>query len=386
MKILLFGDTSGISQLLRHLPHDVLSGLVGASIRPQYIEDLQALARSLRIPFLLQPKWKSNGYDAFIDEIRALLPDLIWINSYSMILRPDVLAIPTKGVLNIHGALLPNNRGSNPTQWAIINRQYQTGVTLHEVDSGLDSGPIIDQISVPIGIADTWVDIRYALVAATEHLIQTNLDQVLNCNWKATMQIEALATFGPRRKEEDGFFSWSEPIIDIYNKIRALLPPIPSAFYVDERGVKRPIQEYKTLWQITTGKYKRNLLSKSTVNNRDQLRPFESWGNVAKWMNEFENCSQNEMAFNQLKKVIHSPDFVPFEVYTSRVGDLIGLVFLSKLDFKDKTMQAHLILGNPRMLDQVEVNRIRLNITDFVKQEYGAEVIILGLGVVKARA
>lgn len=384
MRIILVGDFSGISQLLSFVPKENVKALMASGIRPQYLNKIQMLAEELNIALLIQPKWKSSAYTAFVEELAALRPDILWINSYSMIIRPDVLAIPTKGVLNIHGALLPNNRGSNPIQWAIINRQYQTGVTLHEVDSGLDSGPIIDQISVPIAIADTWVDVRNALVAASDTLIQNNLNQILQGNWKATAQNEALATFGPRRKEEDGCFTWSEPIIDIYNKIRALLPPIPAAFYVDERGIKQPMEDFQTMWQITASKYKRNLLPALSLNQQYQLRPIDAAEKATAWTEPFANQYQFATMFEQLNQARLAPDFVPFEICESSCGDVIGFAFLYQLDAKGKTMQAHLGLHDPSMHNQEDVNAIIGNISDFAKAEYGVAINMLGFGEMKA--
>lgn len=255
MKILLFGDTPGIAQLLRHLPRHDATGIVGASIRPQYIEDLQALAIKLRIPFLLQPKWKSEGYDAFIDDIRAVKPDLIWVNSYSMILRDDLLQCARLGGVNIHTALLPRNRGCSPTQWALIKGEHETGVTFHEINSGLDTGPIIDQQRVPIFFEDSWLDVRQRLERATDTLIIKNMPKILAEHWSAVSQVNKDATFGMRRTPDDGLFSWSHPLVEIYNKVRALLPPLPPAFYKNETGQRCSIEAYHSIWQLAQLKH-----------------------------------------------------------------------------------------------------------------------------------
>ena len=255
MKIILFGDTPGISQLLRHLPRDVLAGIVGASIRPQYVESLRVLANAQRIPFLLQPKWKSNGYDAFVGEVRALAPDLIWVNSYSMILRDDLLTCARLGGINIHSALLPRNRGCNPTQWAIIKGEHETGVTLHEINSGLDTGPIIDQQSVPIFFEDSWLEVRRRLDKATDTLIVNAMPKILSENWHAVSQVSVNATFGNRRTPADGLFLWSQPLVEIYNKVRALLPPLPPAFYKDRAGQMCSLEAYQSIWELASLKY-----------------------------------------------------------------------------------------------------------------------------------
>jgi UDP-4-amino-4-deoxy-L-arabinose formyltransferase/UDP-glucuronic acid dehydrogenase (UDP-4-keto-hexauronic acid decarboxylating) len=172
MRIILIGDTPGIQQLLRHISNEVAVGIVGASIRPHYIEELQKIADNTAVPFLIQPKWESDEYMLFVKKLANLSPDLIWVNSYSMIIRDDVLSIPLLGAINVHGAYLPRNRGCNPIQWAIIKREHKTGVTLHCIDSGLDTGPIIAQETVDIKMNDSWLDLRNKINKATDVLIE----------------------------------------------------------------------------------------------------------------------------------------------------------------------------------------------------------------------
>lgn len=255
IRILIFGDIPGIPQLLSHLPKENVVGIVGASIRSQYFEELKRLAEKINVPFLVQPKWKSKSYDDFKEEVLNLNIDLIWVNSYSMIIRDDVLNLPRLGGLNIHAALLPRNRGSNPTQWAIINGDFETGVTLHEIDSGIDTGPIIDQRKVPIYFEDSWIDVRDRLSKVTDELIQINCDKILTGNWVSNSQDKDQATVWHRRTPADSEFSWADPVIEIYNKVRALLPPLPPAFYLDQAGQKQALDSYQTIWQLTTQKY-----------------------------------------------------------------------------------------------------------------------------------
>ena len=199
MRILLFGDTLGIHQLLQKVPNDVIIGIVAASIRPHYLKELKLLADRIKKPFLIQPKWKSVDYKNFHSQIISLKPDLLLVHSYSMIIREDVLSVIRLGGLNIHTALLPRNRGCNPIQWAILNNDYNTGVTLHQLDSSLDTGPIIDQHKVPIFFEDTWLDVRDRLNKATEELLSNNISSILNNDWVALPQCDAKATFGKRR-------------------------------------------------------------------------------------------------------------------------------------------------------------------------------------------
>lgn len=275
MRILLCGDASGISQLMSHVPERYVVGIIAASIRPQYLAELNKLSESKNIPLLIQPKCKSSDYESFRSEVEALKADLIWVNSYSMIIRDDVLAATRLGGLNIHGALLPRYRGCNPTQWAIIHQEYVTGVTLHEMDSGLDTGPVIDQRKVPIFIEDTWLDVRSRQEIATDALLSANVPKVLSENWSAVTQYEPGATVGTRRKPEDGRFTWSAPVIEIHNKIRALVPPLPPASYQLPSGKWIEIREYQTPWQITASKYSSVLGGGVMQSENIRLRPLQ---------------------------------------------------------------------------------------------------------------
>ena len=115
-----------------------------------------------------------------------------------------------------------------------INKEFETGVTLHEIANGLDTGPIVDQRKIPIYFDDTWSKVRKREVQATNDLLKTNIPKILLGKWDSVPQNNKDATIGRRRKPEDGEFSWSGKIIDIHNKIRALVPPLPTAFYLKE--------------------------------------------------------------------------------------------------------------------------------------------------------
>ncbi|EXI69604.1 MAG: Polymyxin resistance protein PmrI [Candidatus Accumulibacter adjunctus] len=255
LRILLFGDAAGVSQLLRHLPVGHVVGIVGAAVRPQYHDDLLELAARMTVPFLVQPRWGSPEYAHFVGAIEALGADLIWVNSYSMIIRADVLSLSRLGGINIHHALLPRNRGCNPIQWAIINRDTETGVTLHELTSGIDEGPIIAQRRVALLFEDTWQTLRDRLARATDELIAANLPQILSGSWTAHDQDERAANYCCRRTPDDGLFRWSQPVVAIYNHIRALLPPLPPAFYVDGEGRRVGMDRYFTPCEVTALKY-----------------------------------------------------------------------------------------------------------------------------------
>lgn len=276
MRILLCGDTLGIRQLLAHIAKEHVVGLIAASIRPQYLGAIAELAERNSLPLFIQSKWKSSEYVGFQQQIFDIKADLIWVNSYSMIIRNDVLSAMRLGAVNVHSALLPRNRGCNPTQWSILKQENETGVTLHEIDTGLDTGPIIDQCKVPIFFEDTWLDVRYRLKQATEKVLTNNVPKILSGNWSAIPQDEQQATAGARRRPEDGRFDWSEPVIDIHNKIRALVPPLPPAYYHKRDGNRVEIREYQTPWQLVVNKFDGDVGGERTMQtDRVRLRPLQ---------------------------------------------------------------------------------------------------------------
>ncbi len=318
-RILLFGDTYGIPQLLKALPKEAILGIVGAENRPQYHGELKKLSEECGICFMIQPLPRSPDYPWFVRWLEGMTPDLIWINSYSMKLPEEVIQIPRFGALNIHGALLPQYRGCNPTQWAILNSEWKTGVTLHEVTARIDEGPIITQKEVPLYFEDTWIDIQKSIAKATDRLLEEIVPQILSGSWCSTPQGEIKAWYGRRRKPKDGCFSWNEPVIDIYNKIRALVAPHPGAFYEDTERGKTVIDEYMSLTEVVEMKYQQT--SDYSLVQKQQLRmvfpdnpndsTFERW---------------RDMEWNGMEWNVVSP-FGPFGGMTKRfciVGLRIG--------------------------------------------------------------
>lgn len=247
--ILLFGDTYGLPQLLRHVPTQLISGLVMAEIRLEQREELEKLAEQYRLPLYIQPKKNSIRYPHFLDELKKQSADWILVHSYSMLLHPELLALPARGAINIHQALLPQYRGCNPIQWAIIRKENETGVTMHVMTEGIDEGPIIAQRKVPIHLQDTWVDVRERLTAETERMLAEMMPKIVAGDVRSMPQNSALAAYHRRRKPEDGKIDGNFSIISIYNLIRALVYPLPGAFYTAD-GDTVSLNRYLTLTEV----------------------------------------------------------------------------------------------------------------------------------------
>jgi methionyl-tRNA formyltransferase len=253
-RLVLFGDPDGIPQLLRHLKRTPAAAIVGAAIRPHQHERLAAIAVRQGCRFLVQPKWQEPGYPAFVAALRDLAPDLMLINSYAMILRPDVLAIPRRGTVNVHGALLPEQRGANPVEWALVNGAHKTGVTVHVVDAGIDTGDVIARAEVPIHFEDTWRDVRTRVNRTTDGLLARMLPRILAARAPRRRQDGRRAVHFTRRRAEDGRFEWTWPLRRIYNLVRAVVAPHPGA-WSDGRGGKIVLDRYHTLPDLAVLKY-----------------------------------------------------------------------------------------------------------------------------------
>lgn len=198
----------------------------------------------------MQPKKNSLEYENFVKQIKRLDPDLIIVCSYSMLLHPDILEIPSMGAVNIHGALLPEYRGCNPIQWALINDESETGVTMHYMSAGFDSGDIVAQKRVPILDDDTWVVVLERIGVATDQLLEEQIPKLLSGTNNRSPQDEHYANYFRRRKPEDGQFEWTWKARQIYNLIRALVKPHPGAFYYDRQGLRTVIDHFIPFEQV----------------------------------------------------------------------------------------------------------------------------------------
>lgn len=359
MRILLFGDIPGIPQLLRHVPVEHVVGIVGAVIRPQYLDFLSHLAAQLNVSCLIQPKWGTDQYGEFKTDISRLQPDLIWVNSYSMILREDVLRISRLGGVNIHAALLPQYRGCNPTQWAIINCETETGVTLHEMSVGIDEGAIIDQKRVPLFFEDTWQTARDRIAMATDNLIEANLPNLISGQWQAKAQDESKSQYCRRRTPDDGLFDWSHSVIDIYNKIRALLPPLPSAYYLDESGGKVTMDTFLSPAGVAGLKY--GAVGHARMeSDRVRLRPLrrEDAHLLYEWISHRELKILNA-SFHPVSNIEHEAriesmmaertDLVVFVIEELKDKQAIGTCQLMNINWRHRSAELQIRIGDDRL-------------------------------------
>ena len=178
-----------------------------------------AVAESL--PVLQPERPKDPG---FITEIRKFAPDAGVVVAYGHILTPELLAVPRLGMVNVHPSLLPELRGAAPIEWAILNGLAKTGVTIMQMEAGLDSGPILHQIpaSLPDGITGGELSEHLAEVGA-QALIET-LTMLESDGLKPVPQHHERATYAPKLTRETAHVAWDRDAATVCRVILALDP------------------------------------------------------------------------------------------------------------------------------------------------------------------
>ncbi|MBI5143615.1 MAG: methionyl-tRNA formyltransferase, partial [Candidatus Omnitrophica bacterium] len=135
-----------------------------------------------------------------------------------------VLSIPKLYSINLHGSLLPEYRGAAPTNWAIINGERTSGVTVIRMNERMDEGDIILQREVKIGEEDTNITLSEKLSELGAEALSEAIGLIEKKSVTFTKQDSAKASYAPKLKKEDGIIDWSDPALKIHNKVRGLIP------------------------------------------------------------------------------------------------------------------------------------------------------------------
>src|SRR5438094_958217 len=203
---------------------------------------VKELAMSLGLPVLQPPRAREEG---FIEQLRKFRPDLIVVAAYGQILPQTVLDLPQFGCLNVHTSLLPKYRGAAPIQWAILNDERETGVTIMKMDEGLDTGDVLTSQSTPITPADNAQTLqdRLAMIGAAL-LVKTVPDYVAG-KIVPRKQPQTGASYARKMTKEDGRLDWTRPARSLWNRVRALVP-WPGAYTFLSAEPKPPLLK---VWQ-----------------------------------------------------------------------------------------------------------------------------------------
>ena len=169
-----------------------------------------------------QPETLRDG--SALETLRALAPDLIVVAAYGRILPDEMLVLPSKGCINVHSSLLPKYRGSAPINWAILNGDAVTGVTVQKMVHDLDAGDILLQRSTPIDPKETAEMLYNRLAELGGKLVAEAVAQIEAGAAVYTPQDHSKATLAPLLSKAMSPVDWTRSAQEIYNQIRGLCP------------------------------------------------------------------------------------------------------------------------------------------------------------------
>lgn len=164
--------------------------------------------------------------------------DLMVVAAYGLILPAAILALPHRGCVNVHASLLPRWRGAAPIQQAILNGDVETGISLMQMDAGLDTGPVIAQAATKIGVRENAGELHDRLALLGAQLLVTHFDEIVAGVRQATPQDDTLATYAGKINKGDSHLSWHESAAQISRKIRAYNPVPGASFEFDAELIK----------------------------------------------------------------------------------------------------------------------------------------------------
>ncbi|CNI01758.1 bifunctional UDP-4-amino-4-deoxy-L-arabinose formyltransferase/UDP-glucuronic acid oxidase ArnA [Yersinia vastinensis] len=203
------------------------------------------------------------NHPLWIERIQQLQPDIIFSFYYRNMLSDEILSSAPRGGFNLHGSLLPKYRGRAPINWALVNGEKETGVTLHKMVKKADAGAIVGQHKVIISDADTALTLHAKMRDAADELLRDLLPKMNDTPLQLVPQKESEVTYFGRRTAADGEIPWQKSASDINNLVRAVTEPYPGAFtYLGQR--KLIVWRSQPL-DITHGKAPGTVLSTSPL-------------------------------------------------------------------------------------------------------------------------
>lgn len=187
---------------------------------------LKDAALSVKLKIFQPENINSKESAKFLKNLDA---DLFVITAYGQILSQELLDVPKIMPINIHSSLLPRYRGAAPINWAIINGEKKSGITIIYVTVKMDSGPVMLQEELKIEDKDTSVSLEENLSRMAPKLLEQALIKIDNRDYRLVDQDEDKVVLAPKMKKEDGLIDWNTSAADIHNQVRGVLP-WPGAF------------------------------------------------------------------------------------------------------------------------------------------------------------
>jgi len=195
----------------------------------------KAKAIEYNIP-VFQPQTLRDG--EALNILKELNPDIIVVVAYGKILPKEILYFPKYGSINGHASILPKLRGASPIQWAIVTGESKTGVTVMQMDEGMDTGDILDVAVTSIGENETAEELFDRLCDITADIIMKVLDDIENGNVNPINQDESKATYAPIIKKEMALLDFNEDAITLSNKVRGFYSWPCAYFMLEGKRIK----------------------------------------------------------------------------------------------------------------------------------------------------
>ena len=196
----------------------------GRKIRPGPVKQL---ALELGIP-VREPRTLRD--EDIKQALRDLTPDVMIVAAYGLLLPQDVLDIPRVGCVNVHASLLPRWRGAAPIQAAILAGDTESGISLMQMEAGLDSGPVFARNSLEIGSSETAGELHDRLALLGGEMLATHLPAIFDGSLAAERQDESAVTYAPKIRSSDAAMDWQQPASYLARHVRAY-NPVPGAYF-----------------------------------------------------------------------------------------------------------------------------------------------------------
>jgi methionyl-tRNA formyltransferase len=178
-------------------------------------------ARELGLPVEQPTKVRTPDFAA---SLRALELDVAIVMAYGRILPLGVLEAPRHGCLNLHASLLPALRGAAPITWSIVRGDRVTGISLMQMDEGMDTGPVLSRHEVPIGPDTDASELAEALAACAAKVVREDVPRAVAGELTAVPQDASGATMAPMLRKEDGRIDWSQSARAVHDHVRGMTP------------------------------------------------------------------------------------------------------------------------------------------------------------------
>jgi methionyl-tRNA formyltransferase len=248
LRIVFMGTPEFAAKILGALPEWPGGEVVGVFTQPDRPcgrgqtckpSEVKILAEERGLPVFQPENFKKPENVRLIEN---LCPDLLVVAAYGLILPKSVLNVPRLGAWNVHASLLPKYRGAAPIQRAIMNGDFSTGITIMQMDEGMDTGDILLRRAVGIDIDETAGELHDQLADLGGRLLVEALERLEQGALKRMPQNDERATYAPKLTKAEGEIDWNRPAREVHNHIRGVTPWPGAYFHWLPRGAEKPLR------------------------------------------------------------------------------------------------------------------------------------------------